>query len=107
MDEKVDEKVIETLEGSANVDVKGEVGDASLKACEASIDSLRNSLAAFPNGVPFGVRADIKQQPLRPGTVLEGPLPKGSRPPGLFISSCLFFHKINFNKFNSLKCISC
>jgi hypothetical protein len=26
--------VIKALEGSANVDVKGEVGDASLKACE-------------------------------------------------------------------------
>ena len=57
--------------------------------------------------VLFGVRADIKQQPLRPGTVSEGPLPKGSRPPGLFRSSCLFVQKIYFNRFSNLKCISC
>ena len=35
----------------------------------------------------FAFRSDIKLPPLRPGVVSEGPLPKGSRLPGLFFLS--------------------
>ena len=35
----------------------------------------------------FAFRSDIKLPPLRPGIVSQGPLPKGSRLPGQFLSS--------------------